>query len=55
MFVVARIPYEASFEEGDVEDGRVEVYELEDEDLEREVVFEFGLRPVHFWRERYLH
>ncbi len=48
MCVVPRVPDEATLEEGDVEDGRVEVDELEDEHFERQVVLELRLRPVHF-------
>ncbi len=48
MLVVPRVSDEAALEEGDVEDGGVEVDELEDEHLERQVVLELGLRPVHF-------
>jgi len=46
--VVARVANKAALEEGDVENGRVEVDELENEHLEREVVVKLGLRPVHF-------
>ena len=49
MLVVARVPDEPPLEEGDVEDGGVEVDELEEEHLEGQVVVEFGLSSVHFW------
>lgn len=45
--VVAREAHEPPLEEGDVEDGRIEIDELEYEDFEGEVVLEFRLRPVH--------
>ena len=38
MLVVARVAHELALEERNVEDGRVEVDELEDEDLEGQVV-----------------
>ena len=47
MFVVAWVTHELPLEEGDVEDGGVEVDELKDEDLEGQVVVEVGLCPVH--------
>ena len=36
-------------EEGNVDDGGVEVDELEDEHFERQVVVEVRLRSVHLW------
>ena len=51
MFVVAGISDEPSLEEGDVEDGGVEVDELEEKDFERQVVVELGLRSMHFWKQ----
>ena len=36
-----------ALEESDVDDGRVEVDELEDEHFEDELVFELRLSPVH--------
>ena len=43
--VVARSTGEATFEEGDVEEGRVVVDELEDVELESETAVVFRLRP----------
>ena len=48
MFVSTGIAHKLPLEEGDVEDGGVEVDELEDEHLERQVVIEIRLGPVHF-------
>ena len=48
MIVVSRVPYETTFKECYVKNGRIEIDELEDEDFERQVVIEFGLRPMHF-------
>ena len=45
--IVARVADELALEEGDVDDGGVEVDELEDEHFERQVVVEIGLRPMH--------
>ena len=46
--IVARVADELALEEGDVDDGGVEVDELEDEHFERQVVVKVGLRPMHF-------
>ena len=46
--VVSWIADEPPLEEGDVDDGRVEVDALKDEHLEGEVVVKVGLRAVHF-------
>ena len=45
--VVAGVADELALEEGDVDDRRVEVDELEDENFERQVVVEVRLRSVH--------
>jgi len=42
-----------SFEESHVEDGRVVIDELEDEDLQSQRVVVFRLRSVHFWKWGY--
>ena len=47
VVIVARVADELALEEGDVDDGGVEVDELEDEHFERQVVVEIGLRPMH--------
>ena len=45
--IVARVAHELALEEGDVDDGGVEVDELEDEHFERQVVVEVRLRAMH--------
>ena len=45
--VVAGVADELALEEGDVDDGRVKVDELEDEHFERQVVVKVGLRAMH--------
>ena len=45
--VVTGVADELALEEGDVDDRRVEVDELEDEHFERQVVVEVRLRSVH--------
>ena len=45
--IVARVADELALEEGDVDDGGVEVDELEDEHFERQVVVKVGLRAMH--------
>ena len=45
--VVAGVADELALEEGDVDDRRVKVDELEDEHFERQVVVEVRLRSVH--------
>ena len=51
MNVVSGIADEPPLEEGDVDDGRVEIDALKDEHLEGEVVVKVGLRAVHFWKD----
>ena len=45
--IVAWVADELALEEGDVDDGGVEVDELEDEHFERQVVVEVRLRAMH--------
>lgn len=45
--VVARVANKATFEERDVKDGRIEVYELEDEHFEGEIVIKLSLGAMH--------
>ena len=47
VLVVAWVACELALEEGHVDQGRVEVDELEDEHFERQVVVEVRLRSVH--------
>ena len=47
VLVLPRVADEPPLEEGDVDDGRVEVDALKDEHLEGQVVVEVGLRAVH--------
>ena len=48
MFISAGVADELPLEEGNVEDWWVEVDELEDENLERQIVVEIRLSSVHF-------
>ena len=48
---MARVADELALEEGDVDDGGVEVDELEDEHFERQVVVEVRLCAMHLWTE----
>ena len=52
VLVVAWVACELALEEGHVDQGRVEVDELEDEHFERQVVVELRLGPMHLWRKR---
>ena len=45
---MAGVADKLSFEEGDVDDGGVEIDELEDEDFEGQIVVILSLGPVHF-------
>ena len=47
VLVVAGIPHKLALEEGNVQDGGVEVDELEDEHLEGQVVVKVRLCPMH--------
>ena len=54
MFVIARVADEAAFDEGDVQNGSVEIDELENEHLERQVVVKLRLSSMHFWKKKHL-
>ena len=49
--VGSRVSHELPFEEGYVDNGGVEVDELEDEDLKCQVVVEIGLSSMHFYEQ----
>ena len=49
VYVSSGVADKLPLEECDVDDGGVEVDELEDEDFESEVVIEIWLCSVHFW------
>ena len=48
VVVSAWIANKTTFEECDVENGRIEVDKLEDEDLECQIIVELGLSSMHF-------
>ena len=50
VFVVAGVARELPLEEGHVDQGGVEVDELEDEHFEGQVVVEFRLGSMHLWK-----
>ena len=50
MHVSSRVADKSAFKEGDIEDGGIKVDELEQEHFERQIVIEFGLGPMHFWK-----
>ena len=55
MFVMARVARELALEEGHVDQGGVEVDELEDEHFERQVVVELRLGAMHLCKnENYI-
>ena len=49
MLVMAGVPSELPLEEGHVDQGGVEVDELEDEHFEGQVVVELRLGSMHLW------
>ena len=49
MLVMAGVARELPLEEGHVDQGGVEVDELEDEHFEGQVVVELGLGSMHLW------
>ena len=51
VVVVARVADELALEEGDVDDGGVEVDELEDEHFECQVVIELRLGAMHLCKK----
>ena len=48
VVIMTGISYKPSFKEGNVENGRIEIDKLEDEDFESQIVIKLGLRSVHF-------
>ena len=48
MHVVSRVADEPSLDKGDVQNGGVEIDELENEDFEGQIVVEFRLGAMHF-------
>ena len=48
---MARVANKLALEEGNVDEGRVKIDELEDEHLEGEVFIKVWLCSVHFWTE----
>ena len=50
MHVISRVANEPALDEGNVQDGGVKIDELENEDFERQIVVEFGLGAMHFWK-----
>ena len=50
MFVMAWVARELPLEEGHVDQGGVEVDELEDEHFEGQVVVELRLGSMHLWK-----
>ena len=48
VFVMAGVADKLPLEEGDVDDGGIEIDELENEDFEGEIVVILSLGPVHF-------
>ena len=48
VFVMAGVAHKLPLEEGDVDDGGIEIDELENEDFEGEIVVILSLGPVHF-------
>ena len=50
VVVTSRIANETTFEECDVENGRIEVDKLEDEYFECQIVIKLGLRAMHFYK-----
>ena len=50
MHVVSRVPDEPALDKGDVQNRGVEIDELENEDFEGQIVVEFRLGAMHFWK-----
>ena len=48
VVIMTGISYKTTFEEGNVENGRIEVDKLEDEYFECQIVVKLGLGPMHF-------
>ena len=48
VFVMSWVANKLSFEESNVNNGRVEINELEDENFESKIVIIFRLSSVHF-------
>jgi len=52
IVVMARISNKTTFEECDVENGRIEIDKLEDEYFECQIVIKLGLRTMHFCKKK---
>ena len=46
--IISRVTHKATLEKGYINNGRIEIDELEDKDFESQIVLKFGLSPVHF-------
>ena len=49
---MAWISNKTTFEEGDVENGRIEIDKLEDEYFECQIVIKLGLLTMHFCKKK---
>ena len=52
MHISSWVSDKSAFKEGDIEDGGIKVDELEQEHFERQIVIEFGLGSMHFWKKK---
>lgn len=53
MHVLSWVANEPALDEGNVQNGGVEIDELENEDFESQIVIEFGLGTMHFWKHKW--
>ena len=52
MIVMARVSNKTAFEESNVENGRIEIDKLEDENFEGQVVIKLRLSTMHFCKTK---
>ena len=49
---MARITHKSTFEKRHIKYGGIEIDKLEEEHFERQIVIEFGLGSMHFWKKK---
>ena len=51
---MARVTHKSTFEKRHIKYGGIEIDKLEEEHFERQIVIEFGLGAMHFWKQKWI-
>ena len=51
VFVMTRVSHKSTFKKCHIKDRWIEINKLEEEHFERQIVIEFRLGTVHFWKK----